>query len=101
MMTDIHKQRDTYEHILEGKHHIWPSFFFFLEEKHQRIDTRSFFFCFDRDQIANVLQNDWKEHLKIKKKKIRFCLLQTFVWLGAGSCLHFGIEKIRLLLTSK
>ena len=28
MMTDIHKQRDTYEHILEGKHHIWPSFFF-------------------------------------------------------------------------
>ena len=65
MMTDIHKQRDTYEHILEGKHHIWPSFFF-LEEKHQRIDTCTFFFCFDRDQIANVLLNDWKEHLKIK-----------------------------------
>ena len=43
MMTDIHKQRDTYEHILEGKHHIWPSFFF-LEEKHQRIDTCTVFF---------------------------------------------------------
>ena len=46
MMTDIHKQRDTYEHILEGKHHIWPSFFFFLEEKHQRIDTCTVFFFF-------------------------------------------------------
>lgn len=87
MMTDIHKQRDTYEHILEGKHHIWPSFFF-LEEKHQRIDTCTVFFCFDRDQIANVLQNDWKEHLKIKKK-IQFCLLQTFVWLGGRFLLAF------------
>lgn len=77
--------------------------FFFLEEKHQRIDTCTVFFvCFDRDQIANVLQNDWKEHLKIKKKKnsIFVCYRRLFGW-GAGSCLHFGIEKIRLLLTSK
>ena len=48
---------------------IFGLHFFFLEEKHQRIDTCKFFFCcFDRDQIANVLLNDWKEHLKIKKK---------------------------------
>lgn len=79
-MTDIHKHRDTHE-----------SFFFFLEEKHQRIDTCTVFsFCFDRDQLANVLQNDWKEHLKIKKKKsCKFCLLQTFVWLGGRFLLAF------------
>lgn len=85
MMTDIHKHRDTHE-----------SFFFFLEEKHQRIDTCTVFsFCFDRDQLANVLQNDWKEHLKIKKKKVVnfVCYRRLFGW-GAGSCLHFGIEKI-------
>ena len=100
MMTDIHKQRDTYEHILEGNHHIWPSFFFPRGETSENRHLHVFFCCFDRDQIANVLLNDWKEHLKILKK-IQFCLLQTFVWLGVGSCLHFGIEKIRLLLTSK
>lgn len=68
MMTDIHKQRDTYEHILEGKHHIWPSFFFPRGETSENRHLHVFFFCFDRDQIANVLLNDWKEHLKIKKK---------------------------------
>ena len=101
MMTDIHKQRDTYEHILEGKHHIWPSFFFPRGETSENRQLHVFCFCFDRDQIANVLLNDWKEHLKIKKKKFNFvCYRRLFGW-GAGSCLHFGIEKIRLLLTSK
>lgn len=44
MMTDIHKQRDTYEHILEGKHHIWPSFFFPRGETSENRHLHGFFF---------------------------------------------------------
>lgn len=94
MMTDIHKQRDTYEHILEGKHHIWPSFFFPRGETSENRHLHGFFFCFDRDQIANVLQNDWKEHLKIKKKKS--ILFVTDVCLVGGQVLAciLGLRKL-------
>ena len=44
MMTDIHKQRNTYEHILEGKHHIWPSFFFPRGETSENRHLHGFFF---------------------------------------------------------
>ena len=99
-MTDIHKHRDTHEHILEGKHHIWPSYFFPRGETSETL-ARFFSFCFDKGPVSERPSRRLEGILKIKKKVVNFvCYRRLFGWV-AGSCLHFGIEKIRLLPTSK
>ena len=97
-MTEIHKHRDTHEHILEGKHHIWPSVFLPREETSESRHFHGFFFFFFSffcsDQLANVLQNDWKERLKIKKQIFSFVCYRRL----------FGLEQVLaciLGLTSK
>ena len=90
MMIDIHKHRDTQDIYWKESTISDPHIFFFLEEKHERIDTCTVFsFCFDRDQLASVLQKTGKNILKLKKKSYQFCLLQTFVWLGGRFLLAF------------
>lgn len=83
MMTDIHKQRDTYEHILEGKHHIWPSFFFprgeTSENRHLHV---FFFFVLTGTRWRTSFLTIGKNILKFKKKNS--ILLVTDVCLVGG-----------------
>lgn len=97
-MTEIHKHRDTHEHILEESTIFGLHFFLPREETSESRHFHGFFFFFFSffcsDQLANVLQNDWKERLKIKKQIFGFVCYRRL----------FGLEQVLaciLGLTSK